>query len=101
MKYYSDITKKLYDDKESCIAEEEQVIKAQEEKEAKSKKLKEERAERAKAIEEAYKIANEKYAEADKLLEAFLQDYNCYYSTQTSVQPRFSNVIDTLFNLMF
>lgn len=97
MKYYSEITKKFYD-KESClVADEEKVIKEQEEKDAKAKQLKEERANRAKAVEEAYKVAHEKYAEADKLMNEFLKDYGSFHSTVKDVQPTFTSLFDYFF----
>lgn len=97
MKYYSELTKKIYDCESDLIADEESLVKAKEEKEAKAKQLKEERANRAKAVEEAYKIAHEKYAEANKLMDEFLKDYGSFHTTVKDVQPTFTSLFDYFF----
>lgn len=97
MKYYSELTKKIYDCESDLIADEESVVKAKEEKEAKAKQLKEERANRAKAVEDAYKLANEKQAEADKLMREFIKDYGSFHTTVKDVKPSFTSLIDYFF----
>jgi regulator of protease activity HflC (stomatin/prohibitin superfamily) len=97
MKYYSELTKKIYDCESDLIADEESVVKAKEEKEAKAKQLKEERANRAKAVEDAYKLANEKQAEADKLMREFIKDYGSFHTTVKDVKPGFTSLIDYFF----
>lgn len=97
MKYYSEVTKRFYDCESSLIEDEEKVAKEQEEKEAKAKQLKEERANRAKAVEDAYKLANEKQAEADKLMREFIKDYGSFHTTVKDVKPSFTSLIDYFF----
>lgn len=97
MKYYSELTKKIYDCEGDLIADEESVVKAKQEKDAKAKQLKEERASRAKAVEDAYKLANEKQAEADKLMREFIKDYGSFHTTVKDVKPSFTSLIDYFF----
>ena len=97
MKYYSEVTKKFYDCESCLIEDEERVAKEQEEKDAKAKQLKEERANRAKAVEDAYKLANEKQAEADELMREFIKDYGCFHTTVKDVKPSFTSLIDYFF----
>ena len=97
MKYYSEVTKKFYDCESCLIEDEERVAKEQEEKIAKAKQLKEERANRAKAVEDAYKLANEKQAEADKLMREFIKDYGSFHTTVKDVKPSFTSLIDYFF----
>ena len=96
MKFYSEITKQFYEDIEVCKAEEAAAIQAQEEEKASKIKLKEERANRAKEVEEAYKIAHEAYKQADQLMEKFLQDYGSFHSTVKEVQPSINNWFDII-----
>ena len=77
MKYYSEITEKVYDTPEELETAEKEVLdeqKAQEEKLAK-------RAERAKEVEEAYALAADVKEQADKLLNEFLKDYGSFHTT--------------------
>ena len=66
-KYYSDLTKKLYETEEECDAAEKEFA----EQQTAEQKKREERAARAKEVEDAYNH----YLE---LLEKFLDDYNYY-----------------------
>lgn len=87
MKYYSEITKKIYDSEKDLKKAEFEIQKQNEEKE----KLRSQRAERAKEVEAAYKKANE-------LLDAFVNDYGSFHMTfaDTDKSP-FHN----LFNMFF
>ena len=70
MKYYSELTKDLYDSKEDLIAAEAELTKA-----------KADRAERAKEVTDAIKLANEKTKEANELLREFVKDYGSFKTT--------------------
>lgn len=70
MKYYSELTKNLYDSKDELIKAETEVTKA-----------KADRAERAKEVTEALKAATEANKKADDLLKAFVKDYGSFKTT--------------------
>ena len=99
MKYYSEITEKLYDDKKSLIADEMTVKQAQEDAAAKAKALEEEKQARHEEVEKAYAIAEEKYTEANKLLQAYLKDYGTFTS-KNHISNNHNYIIDW-FDLMF
>lgn len=83
MKYYSELTKKVYDSPKEVEAAEAE-IKAAEERKA---KLQEKRADRAKEIEAAYKDiinAQKKYSD---LVDAFVKDYGSFHMTYTDDKP--------------
>lgn len=77
MKYYSELTKKVYDTPELLEEAEKVVLEANKEKE---KKLAE-RAERAKAVEVAFEKAQKARQEADDLLSKFCKDYGSFHTT--------------------
>ena len=77
MKYYSELTKKVYDTPELLEEAEKVVLEANKEKE---KKLAE-RAERAKAVEAAFEKAQKARQEADDLLSKFCKDYGSFHTT--------------------
>lgn len=96
MKYFSEITEKVYDTPEELEAAEKEVLdeqKAQEEKLAK-------RAERAKEVEEAYALAADVKEQADKLLNEFLKDYGSFHTTVKKPVKRI-NIFDDWFNSFF
>lgn len=70
MKYYSDITKKLYNSKDELVKAEVEVTKA-----------KSERAERAKEVENALKEAREAQKKANELLSQFVKDFGSFKTT--------------------
>ena len=72
MKYYSEITKKLYDSKEDLVKAEVEATKA-----------KSERGEKAKEVTEAIKAANEATKKANKLLSDFVAEYGSFKTTLT------------------
>ena len=81
MKYYSDLTHKLYETAEALEAEElkihhaeEEKRKAKEEAERKAKEVKENRAAAAKEVEEAYKAYMKK-------LNDFCEKYGAFHMT--------------------
>ena len=77
MKYYSELTNKVYDTPELLEEAEKEVLEANKEKERKLA----ERAERAKAVENAFSEAQEARKEADKLLSEFCKDYGSFHTT--------------------
>lgn len=70
MKYYSELTKKLYDSKEELVKAEVEMTKA-----------KSERAERAKEVENALKEAREAQKKANDLLSQFVKDFGSFKTT--------------------
>ena len=96
MKYFSEITEKVYDTPEELETAEKEVLdeqKAQEEKLAK-------RAERAKEVEAAYAKAAEVKEQADELLNEFLKDYGSFHTTLKKPIKRI-NIFDDWFNSFF
>lgn len=93
MKYWSDVTKQMYNTSNECVKAEEDALNAQiKEKEAKAK-LAAERKNRAAEVEEARKnmvAAQRKYRE---VLEGFIKDYKSYHYSSTD-----ANDIPTLFD---
>ncbi len=97
MKYYSDLTKKLYDTEKQLKAAEIEVTKS-----------KADRAERAKEVTEALKTANEATNKANKLLAQFVKDYGSFKTTLTdkdvdlkAFNNSFSKYFTDLFNLFW
>lgn len=70
MKFYSELTKKLYDTQEELTKAEVAMT-----------KQKADRAERAKEVTEAIKEATEATKKAEKLLRAFVKDYGSFKTT--------------------
>ena len=70
MKYYSELTKQLYDTKEDLTKAEVEMTKS-----------KSERAERAKEVTEALKVATEATKKANDLLKQFINDYGSFKTT--------------------
>lgn len=90
MKYYSEITKNLYDTKEDLVKAEVEATKA-----------KTDRAERAKEVTEALKKANEATKVANKLLSDFVKDYGSFKTTikddDVNAKSDFWDIWDRLF----
>lgn len=72
LKYYSDLTQKVYDTEEELTKAEAEVTNKKNAREA-----------RAKEVEEAFEAAHEANAHARELLEAFCKDYGRYHKTFT------------------
>lgn len=70
IKYYSEITKKLYDDKDSLIKAEVAATKAKSDREVK-----------AKEVTELIKAANEATKKANKALSEFIKEYGSFKTT--------------------
>ena len=89
MKFYSETLKQLFNTQEECAKAETAHNKAIEEAEAKKKALTEQRAERAKEVEELYKIAVEAKQNYDQTLKKFLEDYGSFHATFKTTDPFF------------
>lgn len=91
MKYYSQITKKLYDDKNELIKAEVEATKAKTDRETK-----------AKEVTELLKAANEASKKANEALSNFVKEYGSFKTTikDSDVNVR-SNFWDLFDRLMF
>ena len=85
MKYYSEITKKLYDSKDELVKAEVETTKA-----------KSERAEKAKEVTELLKAANEATKKANKALDEFVKEYGSF---KTTIKDTDSNADNSFWNL--
>lgn len=90
MKFYSESLNKMFDSADACAEAESTHEKALAEAEAKKKALADERANRAKEVEELYKIAVEAKKNYDVKLREFLNDYHSFHATFRNVDPFFS-----------
>ena len=111
MKFYSEVTKKLYDTEADLKDAENAIKKAECENKAREIKLKNERAARAKIVDAAFEdyrkakeIAKKKYSDANALLDAFVKDYGTYHVSISEKNKRadnfdelFSELINSLF----
>lgn len=100
MKYYSEVTKKLYDTEPQLVAAEANVIKQQAEAEEKKKA----RAARAKEVEDALKAVTEAQRHYTELKNKFIEDYGSFHvslseKTPVTKQGDINSLIDLLFNL--
>lgn len=100
MKYYSEVTKKLYDTERELAIAEADAIKQQAEAEEKKKA----RANRAKEVEDALKAVTEAQRHYTELKNKFIEDYGNFHvslSEKTPVmkQSDINSLIDLLFNL--
>jgi hypothetical protein len=81
MKFFSEVTKSFYNSAEDCAQAEKTAQNEQAIKQQKAKELSDARASRSKEIEEAMKMASEASEKVKKLVNDFIRDYGCYYST--------------------
>ena len=86
MKYYSEVTKQLYDSEDSLKEAEQTALDEQN----KQKQLKEERQKRAKEVEEAFSKAYELRAK-------FIEDYGSFHQTYTQKTINGKSIFDVLF----
>lgn len=91
MKYYSDVTRKLYETAEELNKAETAVVKAEQErkaalekKQAEQAKLKEQRAARAQEVTEAIRVRDEAQKKVNELVNNFVKDYGSYHYTWSS-----------------
>ena len=111
MKFYSEVTKKLYDTEAELNDAESAIKKAECEKKARETKLKNERAARAKVVDAAFEdylkakeTAKKKYSDANALLDAFVKDYGTYHisiSEKNKRADKFDELFSELINSLF
>ena len=93
MKFYSEITKKLYDSKDELVKAEVAATKAKSDREVK-----------AKEVTELIKVANEAQKKANKALSEFIKEYGSFKTTikdaEDTVVPS-TNFWDLFDRLMF
>lgn len=99
MKFYSDVTKKLYETQAALVEAEALELKKKAEVEEKQKQ----RGERAKEVEAAYKAILEAQTKYAELKNKFIEDYGSFHMTVTEKTPTgklsdLNDLIDLLFN---
>lgn len=85
MKYYSELTKKIYDSENELLEAEKALTES-----------KDKRAARAKEVEEALKVAREAQKKANDLLSAFVKDYGSFKTTVKDANSFFWDWLDFL-----
>ena len=105
MKFYSEVTKRLYDSQDELTTDERKVATAEAEKKAAEAKKSAERAARAKEVEDAYKAEVEAHAKYSKLRNQFVDDYGSFHMSYTTSTPEVEvrspyTLFDALFNLL-
>lgn len=81
MKYFSEKTKRFYDDEKTCVAAEAEFDEKLAKIEAEKKALAEARKERAKEVEDAYIASREAEKKYIELRNAFVKDYGSFHMT--------------------
>ena len=97
MKYYSEMTDKVYETQEECEKAEEALVAKKKAEEEKQLALKNEREARSKEVVEAFKKAREAETEAQTLLKDFVKDYGSFhisYNGKSSVPSMFDVLND-------
>ena len=87
MKYFSEITKELYDSKEDLIKAEVKATKAKSDREVK-----------AKEVEKLIKEATEATKKANKALSDFVKEYGSFKTTIKDTPASFWDVLDNFIN---
>ena len=96
--YQSELLDKVFETEEECLEAE----KEHEKKLALEKAKKEERKQRAEEVEQAFKDANEAYANAKELLNKFCDDYGTFHKSFTGKNvPEAKTLFDLFFNDRF
>jgi len=95
MKYYSEVTKKMYDSVNDLESAEKTLVAKQKAEEEAALKLKEERKLRSKEVEDARKAAADANKHYRDLLAKFCKDYGAYHASYKS------DDIDDIFDLFF
>lgn len=90
MRYYGELTKKLYDSVEACEKAETEFKKQIDEAEAKKKKLAETKAARAKEITEAYQEIRKAQKVYEDLRNQYIRDYGAFHFSFRDPEERFS-----------
>ena len=84
MKFYSDVTQRLYNTEQELVKAETEAKEVEAKRIAAEKAKKETRAKRAKEVEDALKFANEAQAEAVRLLKDFTKDYGYFHMSYST-----------------
>ena len=94
MKFYSELTKKVYDTHEAVEAAEQEI----KEREAAKQKLAEKRADRAKEVEDAYKAIITAQKHYQELVNQFIKDYGSFHMTYKDEDvPSLFDLFDIIF----
>lgn len=94
MKFYSEITKKFYDNAQALEVEEQRIQAEQAAKLEAERKKNEERAIRAKEVEAAYQAKVEAEKTYFELRQAFIKDFGSYHMTFSSHEVDFNDLIN-------
>lgn len=97
IKYYSEQLNQLFNSVEELQAAEDKVNVAKRAEEEKKAQLKAQREQRAKEVEDAFKVAHDDTKKAYELLNAFVKDYGSYH---TSIKNVPISIWDAFFNLL-
>lgn len=92
MKYFSDVTKKMYETVEQLNEAENKVLAERKQKELDAQKKREEREARAKEVDAALKAAVEAQKEATAKLNAFCKDYGVFHTSVENANALLGNV---------
>lgn len=98
MKYYSDVTKKLYDSEQACAEAEALVLKKKQEEEAAAAKKSQERKARAEAIDASYEKLMAAQKEYSQLVSDFVKDYGSYHKTYSKIGD---DALDSIWSFLF
>lgn len=100
MKFYSELTKMLYDTEEALVTAETKIRKEEADKKAREAEKNAARAKRAKEVEAAYDASVKAEAKYKKLLNAFVKDYGSYHMTlSTRNTSDVSAILDNFFKV--
>ena len=99
MKYYSEMTDKVYETQEECEKAEEALVAKKKAEEEKQLALKNERETRSKAVVDAFKKAREAEMEAKRLMKEFVKDYGSFHMSYNgkSSLPTLGDFLDSFF----
>ena len=92
MKYFSDVTNKVYETVEALQEAEKSVLEERQAKELAAQKKKEEREVRAKEVDAAIKAAVDAQKIATDKLNAFCKDYGTFHTTVANANALLGNV---------
>ena len=106
MRYFSDVTKKVYDSTEELLKAEQEVkleeqkkLELEQKEKEKKEKMAAERKARAAEVEEARKAMVASQNHYKKVLEAFVRDYKSYHYTTTDTKE--IPILFDIFNPLF
>lgn len=99
MKYYSDITKQLYDNEKSCADAEARFLQKKKAEEEAATKKSQERKARAEAIDLSYERLQAAQKEYTTLVTEFVRDYGAYHKTYSNVGN--DDSLNSLFSVFF